>query len=93
MVFKHFFVVILTRFELVAYYLEGSCSIQLSYRTKIGKGLPAQCLDHLAAVFLFLPLLYPGPGSNRHDFISHRILSPACLPIPPPRHVNNYSNS
>ena len=29
------------------------------------------------------PILCPRPESNRYGFISHRILSPACLPIPP----------
>jgi hypothetical protein len=28
--------------------------------------------------------MYPEPGSNRHDRNGHGILSPACLPIPPP---------
>ncbi len=37
-------------------------------------------------LFLAIPLfsMYPEPGSNRHGRNGHRILSPACLPIPPP---------
>ena len=37
-----------------------------------------------APTFLLKLLKYPGPGSNRHGRNVHRILSPACLPIPPP---------
>ena len=29
---------------------------------------------------------YPGRESNPHDRNGHRILSPACLPVPPPGH-------
>ncbi len=38
-------------------------------------------------------VLYPEPESNRHDRNGHRILSPACLPVPPPghRHCKNWS--
>ena len=28
--------------------------------------------------------VYPGRESNPHACLEHRILSPACLPIPPP---------
>ena len=30
--------------------------------------------------------LYPGSDLNRYERNVHRILSPACLPIPPPGH-------
>ncbi len=33
---------------------------------------------------LFSPEMYPGRESNPHGLNGHRILSPACLPIPPP---------
>ncbi len=32
--------------------------------------------------------LYPGRESNPHACLEHRILSPACLPIPPPGQKN-----
>ena len=31
-----------------------------------------------------LLVLYPGRDLNPHDRNGHRILSPACLPVPPP---------
>jgi hypothetical protein len=31
--------------------------------------------------------LYPGSESNRYGRNGHRILSPACLPVPPPGHL------
>ncbi len=33
--------------------------------------------------------LYPGSDLNRYVRNGHRILSPACLPIPPPGHYGN----
>ena len=39
-----------------------------------------------------LPFLYPEPGSNRHGRNGHRILSPACLPIPPSGHWLTFSH-
>ena len=33
--------------------------------------------------------LYSGRDLNPHVFKGHRILSPACLPIPPPEQKNN----
>ena len=46
------------------------------------------------ALALFLTLiLYSGPESNRHGLLAHRILSPACLPVPPPKHsLHNRAN-
>ena len=35
----------------------------------------------------FASLLYQERESNPHGLVAHRILSPACLPIPPSRHL------
>ncbi len=34
----------------------------------------------------FKVFLYPGRDLNPHGLYGHRILSPACLPVPPPGH-------
>ena len=40
-------------------------------------------------VFHSFQIKYPEPESNRHGHYSHRILSPACLPVSPPGHRLN----
>jgi hypothetical protein len=35
--------------------------------------------------------MYPGRDLNPHIFKGYRILSPACLPIPPPGPINFFS--
>ena len=55
-----------TGFEPVAYCLEGSCSIHLSYEGKFW---------------------YSERESNPHGHKAHKILSLACLPVPPPEHL------
>ena len=37
------------------------------------------------ALLLAVSALYPGRESNPYSLNGHRILSPACLPVPPPR--------
>ena len=34
--------------------------------------------------------VYPGSDLNRYERNVHRILSPACLPIPPPGHFMSH---
>ena len=43
-----------------------------------------ECKRVLAMAKTLSFILYPGRGLNPHDRNGHRILSPACLPIPPP---------
>jgi hypothetical protein len=40
--------------------------------------------SYLSGLKLAIYNLYPGRESNSYDCLGHRILSPACLPIPPP---------
>ena len=39
----------------------------------------------VTALLLAVSALYPGRESNPYSLNGHRILSPACLPVPPPR--------
>jgi hypothetical protein len=49
---------------------------------------PKQSVDCSLRVLRFTPLLCaPGRGRTGTDITVHRILSPACLPIPPPGHI------
>ncbi len=55
---------------------ENSLALRYYFRS-LGEIKKSQPLNNQAIE------MYPEPGSNRHSRNGHRILSPACLPIPP----------
>ena len=72
----------------------------IGYNKKIIEGLhhfsalpaswsqPKQPVDCILRILRFSPLLCaPGRDRTGTDITVHRILSPACLPIPPPGHT------
>src|SRR5690606_28861983 len=51
------------------------------------KGIKQKKLDKLSSFW------YLGRESNPHSFNRNRILSPACLPVPPPRQLSERRDS